>query len=93
MSIGKQNIPYIPADITSHTLRKTFVTRCAKAGMSVDVVTHIAGHIDPKLTYAIYTEVQSEWAKRKSIRLPVLTPTTYGVFLLFTAFFIFDVFT
>ncbi len=56
MKTGKQDISYILAE-TSHTLRKTFVTRCAEAGVSADVVTHIVGHNDPKLTYAIYTEI------------------------------------
>ena len=58
---GNENIPYIH-DITSHVLRKTFVTRCAEAGVDIKVVSRIVGHQDIKVTYEIYTAVQQDWA-------------------------------
>ena len=47
--------------ITSHSLRRTFVTRCAEAGLPVKVTMKLVGHSDADTTMKIYTKVGREW--------------------------------
>lgn len=45
-------------DITTHSLRHTFATRCSEAGMALVVVKKLMGHKDIQVTLNRYTDVQ-----------------------------------
>lgn len=47
-------------DITTHSLRHTFATRCAESGLSDIVLKEIMGHYDIDVTKNIYIDVQKQ---------------------------------
>jgi len=55
-----ENIPIIP-NISSHALRRTFITRCAEAGVNVAVTAKLVGHNDIRTTIEYYTVVREDW--------------------------------
>ena len=46
-------------DVTPHSFRHTFVTRCIQSGMDAATVKKIAGHSDEKMTN-YYTHIEEE---------------------------------
>lgn len=48
----------IDFDVTPHTLRRTYITRLILGGMDLRRVQYLAGHADPDITLAIYTDLQ-----------------------------------
>ena len=48
----------IDFEVTPHTLRRTYVTRLILGGMDLRRVQYLAGHADPDVTLAIYTDLQ-----------------------------------
>ena len=62
------SIPILPS-ISSHALRKSFITRCAEAKMSLKLCSSIVGHSDYQTTLKIYTKVNSEWAQSEMAEL------------------------
>ena len=44
-------------DISTHSLRHTFATRCIEAGMSAVVLQRLIGHTDISITLNTYTSV------------------------------------
>lgn len=57
-----ENIPIIP-NISSHALRRSFITRCAEAGVNVAVTAKMVGHNDIRTTLDYYTVVREDWQK------------------------------
>ena len=57
-----ENIPIIPY-ITTHALRRTFITRCAEAGVNVAVTAKRVGQTDRRTTMDYYTVVREDWQK------------------------------
>ena len=53
-------------DISTHSLRHTYGTRCIESGMAPVVVQRLMGHTDIKVTLNTYTTVFDEF-KRKEI--------------------------
>ena len=47
----------IDFDVTSHILRHTYITRLILGGIDLKRVQYLAGHADPAVTLAIYTEL------------------------------------
>ncbi len=47
--------------ISSHALRRTFITRCAEAGLNIKVTMKMVGHSDMRTTMDIYTMVGKDW--------------------------------
>lgn len=62
------SIPILPA-ISSHGLRKSFITRCAESGVSLKVCAKMVGHNDYRTTMEIYTMVNDEWEKNELEKL------------------------
>ena len=52
-------------DITTHSLRHTYGTRCIEAGMQPVVLQRLMGHTDIKTTLNIYTDVLNEFKKEE----------------------------
>lgn len=50
---------YVTIDfsVTPHTLRHTYITRLILGGVDLKRVQYLAGHSDPKITIAIYTDL------------------------------------
>lgn len=48
-------------DITSHSLRHTFATRCIEAGMRAVALQRLMGHSDVRITLNIYTSVFNKY--------------------------------
>ena len=62
------SIPILPA-ISSHGLRKSFITRCAESGVNLKVCAKMVGHNDYRTTMEIYTMVNDEWEKNELEKL------------------------
>ena len=52
-------------DITTHSLRHTFGTRCIESGMAPVVVQRLMGHKDIRITLNTYTSVYDEFKDRE----------------------------
>lgn len=52
-------------DITSHSLRHTFATRCIESGMSPVVVQKLMGHTDISVTINAYTSVYDDFKAKE----------------------------
>lgn len=52
-------------DITTHSLRHTFCTRCVESGMEPMVIAKLMGHTDVALIYAVYAEVQEKFKNKE----------------------------
>ncbi len=52
-------------DITTHSLRHTFATRCREAGMDYVVVQRLMGHANISTTINKYTDVYEDFKKRE----------------------------
>ena len=52
-------------DITTHSLRHTFGTRCIEAGMAPIVVKKLMGHKDIRVTLNTYTSVYDSFKERE----------------------------
>ena len=52
-------------DITTHSLRHTYGTRCIESGMAPVVVQKLMGHTDIKVTLNTYTSVYDEFKARE----------------------------
>jgi len=48
-------------DVSSHTLRHTFGTRCIESGMAPVVVQRLMGHKDIRITLNTYTSVLNKF--------------------------------
>lgn len=48
-------------DISTHSLRHTYATRCIEAGMNAVVLQRLMGHTDVKITLNTYTSVFNEF--------------------------------
>lgn len=55
-------------NITPHTLRHTFCTRCALGGMNPKVLQYIMGHSDISVTLDVYTHADDDAALREMNR-------------------------
>lgn len=62
------SLPILPA-ISSHALRKSFITRCAESGVSIKVCAKIVGHSDYRTTMDIYTMVGKDWEQTEMDKL------------------------
>ncbi|MDR3216258.1 MAG: tyrosine-type recombinase/integrase, partial [Clostridiaceae bacterium] len=47
--------------ITVHSLRHTFITRCAERGIHPKAAQKWVGHADPKLTTEVYTHINGDF--------------------------------
>ena len=65
-----ENVVFIHP-ISSHALRRTFVTRCAEANMPLKVTMKLVGHSDPDTTMKIYTKVDKKWEEESIENLNV----------------------
>lgn len=52
---GRRDFVKTSVEITPHTLRHTFATRCFESGMDIKQVQHLLGHATPDVTLRIYT--------------------------------------
>ena len=52
-------------DITTHSLRHTFGTRCIESGMAPVVVQKLMGHTDVSVTINTYTSVYDEFKQKE----------------------------
>lgn len=52
-------------DISTHSLRHTFCTRCVEAGMEPIVIAKIMGHSDIGLIFKVYAEVQEKFKNKE----------------------------
>ena len=52
-------------DITTHTLRHTYGTRCIESGMQPVVVQKLMGHTDIQITLNTYTSVFDEFKQKE----------------------------
>ncbi|MGO9791033.1 MAG: tyrosine-type recombinase/integrase [Solirubrobacteraceae bacterium] len=57
--------PPLPASITAHTFRRTFITLMLEAGAPVPYVQAQVGHEDPTTTLAIYAQVLKRRDRRR----------------------------
>ena len=48
-------------NISTHSLRHTYATRCIEAGMNAVVLQRLMGHTDVKITLNTYTSVFNEF--------------------------------
>lgn len=48
-------------NFTNHSLRHTFITRCAEKGINIKVVQKWVGHSDSKITSDIYTHINQDF--------------------------------
>ena len=65
---GGESIPILPA-LSSHALRKSFITRCAESGVNLKVCAEMVGHSDYRTTMEIYTMVNDEWEQAELNKL------------------------
>lgn len=59
----------LPEDMTPHTLRHTFCTNMAKAGMNPKALQYIMGHKDIKMTLGYYAHMDGQTAADEMRRL------------------------
>lgn len=52
-------------NISTHSLRHTFCTRCVEAGMEPIVIAKIMGHSDIGLIFKVYAEVQEKFKNKE----------------------------
>ena len=52
-------------NISTHSLRHTYATRCIEAGMSAVVLQRLMGHTDVKVTLNTYTSVFNEFKEKE----------------------------
>ena len=52
-------------DISAHSLRHTFATRCAESGMADISLKEIMGHYDIEITKNVYIDVQEKLEKEE----------------------------
>jgi integrase len=63
-TLADQEIPAIPAELSPHSLRRTFASLLYLRGENPVYVMHQMGHTDPKLALRIYTKVTGEQRRR-----------------------------
>lgn len=61
----------LPEDMTPHTLRHTFCTEMAKAGMNPKALQYIMGHKDIKMTLGYYAHMDGCTAAKEMRRVAV----------------------
>lgn len=61
----------LPEDMTPHTLRHTFCTEMAKAGMNPKALQYIMGHKDIKMTLGYYAHMDGCTAAEEMRRVAV----------------------
>lgn len=54
----------VPGEITLHSLRHTFATRCIESGMPVKVLQKLLGHADIKTTLDTYCDVFEQYEQK-----------------------------
>jgi integrase len=65
VALRERGLPTIPdgangeARVTFHSLRRTYASLCAEAGVDVAWTAEQIGHVDPRLTIAVYTDVRN----------------------------------
>lgn len=62
--LADDHLPQIPADLSPHSLRRTFASLLYLRGENPVYVMHQMGHTDPKLALRIYTKVLGEQRRR-----------------------------
>lgn len=50
---------------TIHSLRHTFITRCAEMGIARHIVQRWAGHATPDMTESVYTHINTDFEQRQ----------------------------
>lgn len=55
---GIERVDALGRSLDLHSLRHTFASRLARAGVSLQQVQRLLGHSDPKLTAAVYTHLE-----------------------------------
>ena len=63
-ALAGQDIAAIPAELSPHSLRRTFASLLYLRGENPVYVMHQMGHADPKLALRIYTKVMGEQRRR-----------------------------
>jgi integrase len=64
-ALKERELPMIPdgennqARVTFHSLRRTYASLCAEAGIDVAWTAAQIGHVDPRLTINTYTDVRN----------------------------------
>lgn len=56
---------FVIEDITSHSLRHTYGTRCIESGMAPVVVQKLMGHTDVMVTLNTYTSVYDKFKEKE----------------------------
>ena len=54
--------------ISIHSLRHTFATRCAEAGITAKMVQHWLGHSTLDMTLNIYTHVNADFERKETAK-------------------------
>lgn len=60
-------------DFTTHTLRHTYITNCARAGVPLQTVMAMVGHADMRTTVEIYTDIQPDMKEAAARMLDAYT--------------------
>lgn len=60
----QEEVSPIPAELSPHSLRRTFASLLYLRGENPVYVMHQMGHTDPKLALRIYTKVMGEQRRR-----------------------------
>ncbi len=59
-TLDEEELPLIPAELSPHSLRRTFATLLCLRGETPNYIMSQMGHTDPKLTLRIYSKVSDE---------------------------------
>lgn len=64
--------------ISIHSLRHTFATRCAEAGIAAKVVQHWLGHSTVNMTLNVYTHVNAEFEQQSAAQIDTYFDTHFS---------------
>jgi len=58
-----------PENVTPHTLRHTFATRCFEAGIPLEVISKELGHSDVSVTARTYVHLLPDFQTKEMLKL------------------------
>ena len=58
-TLEEKGLPTIPEGVTFHSLRRTYASLCAEAGADPAWTAAQIGHVDPRFTISVYTDVRN----------------------------------